>query len=146
MHTYRLYAGKMMVPPCEPSVHDVIGLHRLMNISLDTTNILNEMAYKICCIFFKCWLWRTRNYWPREFGAPLFKMETPYLKTATMYSNRALWKIFIILAIAFISKTVHKQLTALIYTKRCGFAPLVDVFVRRLTQIAFVNNMECSHL
>ena len=28
VHTYRLYAGKMMGPPCDPSVHDVIGLHR----------------------------------------------------------------------------------------------------------------------
>ena len=28
---YRLYAGKMMGPPCDPSVHDVIGLlHRLI--------------------------------------------------------------------------------------------------------------------
>ena len=28
--TYRLYAGKMMGPPCDPSVHDVIWLHRLI--------------------------------------------------------------------------------------------------------------------
>ena len=29
VHTYWLYAGKMMGPPCDPSVHDVIWLHRL---------------------------------------------------------------------------------------------------------------------
>ena len=28
--TYRLFAGKMMGPPCDPSLHDVIGLHRLV--------------------------------------------------------------------------------------------------------------------
>ena len=27
--TSGLYAGKMMGPPCDPSVHDVMGLHRL---------------------------------------------------------------------------------------------------------------------
>ena len=34
VHTDRLYAGKMMGLPCDPSVHDVIGLHRLIGDGL----------------------------------------------------------------------------------------------------------------
>ena len=30
VHTNWLYAGKIMGPPCDPSLHDVIGLHRLI--------------------------------------------------------------------------------------------------------------------